>query len=164
MECTIPNITIQGTVIAFPNSGSSPDWSPAVIQFAEAVSNALSTSTGPADVAQQVLTLDSYNPGTNVLIPNLTFSTALVRAAYIKYSVIRSTSSMTVAEAGNIMMVYNPSLGSGLKWEMDRNYVQDASITFSVSDTGQVQFSTGTLSGTGHTGTLTYSAQALLQT
>ena len=37
-------VIIQGTIIDFPSSGQSPDWSSAVIQFAEAVSQAF-TST-----------------------------------------------------------------------------------------------------------------------
>jgi hypothetical protein len=41
--------------------------------------------------------------------------------------------------------------------------VGDGYITFTVTDTGQVEFSTTAISGTGHTGTLTFVAQAILQ-
>lgn len=37
-------ISIKGTIIDFPSSGENPNWAPAVIQFAEAVSNAFEST------------------------------------------------------------------------------------------------------------------------
>lgn len=60
-------------------------------------------------------------------------------------------------------IVYNPAGPTGFKWQMDRKYLGDAAIDFIVTDTGQIQFTTSPLSGTSHTGIITFSAQALLQ-
>lgn len=161
----MPTITIQGTPIEFPNSSASPNWAEGVIAFAEAVESALTSAVGPYDVPPQVVTIDAYNPGTNVDIAALTFPTANVRAAFIRYSVFRTASSPTTTayEAGTLTLVYNPNGSTNSKWEVIRSYVGDGSITFSVSDTGQVSFSTTQIGTTSHTGKLSFVAQALQQ-
>lgn len=154
-------ITISGTTIVFPTSGESPNWSPAIVQFAQLVADALSLVAGPFDVFPQIFTMTS-NANTNVNITNLSFPTSNVRAAFIRYTVYRNTSSTTVTEAGNLIIVYNPSNSVGNKWSINQIFTGDASIVFNVTDTGQVQFSTTAIAGTSHVGSLTYSAQALL--
>lgn len=156
-------ITIGSTVIAFPSSGESPNWAQPVIDFATAVQNTLSGLAGVADVFPQTFVINNFNPGTNIDIPNLTFSTTIVRAAFVRYSVFRTTNSTTAYEAGEIKIVYNPNGPAGNKWEFDRSYVGDGQISFTITDTGQFQLNTVALGGINHTGILTYAAQALLQ-
>lgn len=154
-------INISGTIIEFPSSGQDPNWSNAVIQFAEAVAAALSIVAGPFDVAPQIYTMTS-NVNTNVNIPNLAFPTSNVRGAFIRYTVFRQTTTDTVSEAGNIIIVYNPANPVSQKWEIVRDYDEDALMTFTITDTGQVQFSSALLAGANHVGTITFAAQALL--
>lgn len=156
-------ITIQGNVILFPDSGTPENWAPAVDAFAEAVQDALAGVVGPADVSPQVFTIDLYNPGSNVNIPNLTFSTTIVRSAVIKYSVYRSTDVASAYEAGTLTVVYNPNGLTGQKWEMGQQFIGDGDIEFNITDVGQVQMSTTALTGTNHVGKLSYTAAALLQ-
>lgn len=159
----MPTITIKGTPINFPDSGTSPNWAPAVIQFAQAVADALSLLVGTADVTPQNFTIDSFNPVTNQDLPNLQFSTSIVRAAFIRYSVYRNTSTTTVAESGIMIIVYNPANPTNNKWELIRDFTGDAQIDFNITDTGQVQFTTQTLGGLSHNGKIAFAAQALLQ-
>jgi len=155
-------VVINGTPITLASSGESPNWAPGIIEFTQAVETALSAAIGAFDVAPQVMNIDAYN-GTGADVTNLSFSTSNVRAAFIKYSVFRTTSSNTAYEAGNMILVYNPNGTIGSKWEVARDYVGDGSITFSVSDTGVVSFVTTAIAGTSHAGILSYSGAALLQ-
>lgn len=159
----MPTITIGNTVINFPDSGSDPNWAPALIDFAEAVQNSLNGVVGPADVAPQTFNINAYNPGTNITIPGLSFSTSLVRGVFIKYSVYRTTSSANAAETGFLTAIYNPNKPSTQQWEVSRQFAGDGQITFSMTDTGIAQFTTTALAGLSHTGILSYSATALLQ-
>jgi len=152
------DITIQGTIISFPESGGSPDWAPAVVEFAQAVEAALQSVAGTYDVPQQSFSLDSFNPGTAVDIPNLAFPITNVRAAFIKYSVYRTTTLEAVAESGDMIIVYNSNTGI---WALAQERVGDSSISFSIANNGQLSFSTTVLSGTSHTGTLVYEARAM---
>lgn len=156
-------INIQGNIIEIPESGQSPNWAPGIIEAFQAIEAALQGVAGPFDVPPQLLTIDSYNPGINIDMPNFSFPTSDVRAVSIVYSVYRNTTSTTVVESGNIQIVYNPAGPVNNKWEIARDYVGDAQISFSITDLGQMRFTTTALAGSNHTGVLTYQAKALLQ-
>jgi len=159
----MPEITIQGTPVEFPDTAAAPEWSEAVIQFAQLVETALATIIGAFDVAPQSIVIDAYNPGTDVDIPNLSFPTSTVRAAFIRYATFRETDSTTAYEAGELTIVYNPDGPTDNKWEVGQRLQGNGSVTFSVTDTGQVRFSTSAIAGASHEGTLVYVAQAILQ-
>lgn len=157
------SITIQGTEIEFPESGESPDWGEAVEEFAIAVEGALDGVAGAFDVSPQVMNIDAYNPTSSATdVSNLSFSTATVRAAVINIAVSRQTNTTKATEISVLQIVYNSSNSIGSKWEMTRECTGDGSITYTITDAGQIQFETATVSGSSHTGILSYSARALL--
>lgn len=158
-------ITIGSTTIDVATSGEAPNWAPGINAFIDATAAALNTVSGPFDVPNQVINIDSANPGSpNTDISPLNFPVTSVRAAFIKYSVFRSTSTTVAYEAGNISIVYNPSNPIGNKWEILQDFAGDGQISFNVTDTGQIQYTAIALAGAGHTGRLTIVAQSLLQT
>lgn len=155
-------IRIQNNIIEFPESAQEPNWAPAVIQFALAVEAALNQVTGPFDVPPQIQDIDSYNPGVSINMPNFAFPISEVRAVHVVYSCFRNTTDETVSETGTMQFVYNPDGPIGKKWELTRDATGDAKITFYVTDTGQVQFTTAAIAGTNHVGRLSYTAKSLL--
>ena len=160
-------INIQSKVINFPDTSESPNWAPAVVAFAKAVEEALAVSTGAYDIAPQVLTIDDYNPGTNIDVDNLSFPPAEVIKVEITYSVYRSTSTTTVVEGGNLELVYDETRPVNQKWDVVRTtHGGDAQIQFSVTDLGQVRFSTTALGEIHmrHEGFITYRALSVLKT
>lgn len=156
-------ITIQGTPIPFPSSADSPNWAPALIQFAQAVAAALNASLGPYDIAPQSYDITAFNGVTNQSISGLAFSTSAVRGAVITYAIYRNTNTTTVTETGLLEITYNPSNAGGKKWEIIREYVGDGKTTFSITDLGQVQFSNTAIGGTVHIGKISVSAKAIQQ-
>jgi hypothetical protein len=160
-------IVVQGTPIDFPSSAQDPNWAPPVIQFAETVADALEGIVGQADISPQNFIIDGagFNPTPSPEnIPGLQFSTAIVRSAQIRYSVYRTATAPTTTayEAGTITIIYNPSNSVTEKWELSRQYVGDAQIDFSITDTGQLQFETTQIGTTNHVGTIGFAAQAIL--
>ena len=60
------------------------------------------------------------------------------------------------------MIVYNPSGSIGNKWEIVRESGgPGAEIDFAMTDAGQMSYTTQSLTGTSHTGLITFSAQTL---
>jgi hypothetical protein len=159
----MPKLVINGTAIDFPDSGTDPNWAEAVIQFATQTQNALEKIGLPSDVSPQTLIISADNPGTNVPISSLAFSILTVRAVFVKYAVYRTTSTSTVYEAGELVAVYNPNGSLGSLWELQREFVGNADITFTMTDAGQIEFSTTALSGLNHYGILSFSASTLTQ-
>ena len=154
-------ITIAGTPIDMPNTSESPNWAPALVQFFKAVENAFTSVIGPYDVPPQVMDIagDAFNPAATPLnINNLSFSSLVIRAAFISYAVSRAaTGPITDYEAGNIIVLYN-----GSNWDISVDKIGDAKITFSIDATGQIQFTTATIGTTPHTGKISFKATALL--
>jgi hypothetical protein len=170
----MPTIVIRGTVINFPDSSASPNWAPAVIEFAQNVEAALQLAIGTYDVSPQTFSIDSYNIAgdindltndSGIEIPNLVFDASQVRSAEIRISVIRNGTSpaITVTQLSEISVIYNPTGPTGNKWEIAKRKIGDATIDFYITDTGQVKFSSGSITAGTHTGTLSYSARALEQ-
>lgn len=156
-------INIGSTVIEFPESGQDPNWAPALVEFAQATAEVLSSVSGPFDVPTQYLNIDAYNPGVNIDLPNFSFPTSDVRGASLILTIKRSTTTESVSEWSNLDIVYNEGNLPGQKWEISRDFTGDASISFNITDSGQVTFTTETLSGLNHTGVISYAAKSLLQ-
>lgn len=153
-------ITIAGTPIEFPTSGTSPDWAPAVDQFAEVVADALNTLVTAGDVSPQVYEIDAFNtPGFNN-IPNLIFSNIQTRGATISYSVYRQTDIQSAVETGEMQAVFDTFNNA---WYMSRQRTGDSLTDFQITGTGQIQFSVQTLPGGNYTGRISFSAKALQQ-
>jgi len=164
----MPIITIKGTPIEFPSSGASPNWSPAVIEAVEALADAVNSVSATYDVSPQVQNIDANNNSTNVNISNLNFPASDVRSATIFYAVNRVTQDSgppdgeEVVEAGTLEINYNASRPVSMKWELIRTGGGDGKITFTITDTGQVQFTTTPLTGIDHTGIISFRALAIL--
>lgn len=164
----MPTIIIKGTPIAFPDSGASPNWAPAVIEAVEALTDAVNSVTATFDVPPQVQNIDANNSSNNVNIANLNFPATDVRAATIYYSVYRKTQDsgppdgQEVTEAGQLEISYNASRPVTQKWELVRTGQSDAMIDFNITDLGQIQFSTTALTGINHTGIISFRAIAIL--
>jgi hypothetical protein len=159
-------VTISGTPIQFPVSADSPNWAPAITQFAELTADALASVAGPYDIPPQIYTMVA-NVNTNVSLPALAFPVAAVQGAAVQYTVYRSTTgsgATTVSEFGTLEVIYNPNNPTGNKWEMSREYTGNGDVTFSITDLGQVQFSSTSITGSNHSGTIGYTAKSLLIT
>lgn len=155
-------INIQGTIIQYPSSSGSPNWAPELIKFSQAVEAALAGVAGPFDVAPQTLDISASNPGVAVVINPLNFPTSSVRSAFVTYAVYRSADSptTTAAETGTIIALYDTAAGS---WLLQQDFIGDGQITFAISNTGQISYSTTQIGTTNHSGILTFSAKAVLQ-
>ena len=156
----MPQLNISGTIIDFPDTAASPDWSQGIILFAQLVANALSGLLGPNDVSPQVFVIDAFNAPAEINIPNLTFSGAAVRTANIRYGVYRTTSTTTVFEEGDIQLIYDNADGI---WGLTRQRTGDAKISFDITNAGQVRFSVQAITGSGYAGKLVYAAVTLPQ-
>lgn len=154
-------LTIQGKVIQFPTSADSPNWSQAVVDFAKAVASALSGLAGTYDVAPQIYTITA-DVNTNVNIPLLSFPTSNVLGAVVPYSYSRDSDTNHEVETGVLLLIYNANAGI---WDVSREGTgTDANtVSFNVTNAGQVQFSTTAIGGTFSTGTLAYSASAIVK-
>jgi hypothetical protein len=157
----MPLITVGTVPIQFPDTGNSPVWSDAIIQFAQAVAAQLANVIGPYDITPQVYNLVS-DTNTNVSIPNLQFPVSNVAGAVITYTITRVTNTSTAEEAGVITIDYHPERLTGAKWDIQREFTGNADVTFAITDAGQVTFSSTPLGGIFTSGQMSFRAIALI--
>lgn len=163
-------LIIKGTPVELPESGQSPNWAPGIIEAIQALSEAVNSISGTYDVAPQVQNISAFPESSNIEINNLVFPAEEVRAATIFYSVYRKTETdgpnlgQELTEAGTLQIVYNQSNPVNNKWEIQREFVGDANMKFSIDDLGQLEFTTESMTGIDHTGILSYRAISILNT
>lgn len=161
-------LIIKGTPIELPESGQSPNWAPGIIEAIQALTEAVNSISGTYDVAPQVQIINSFPENSNIDINNLVFPKEEVRAATIFYSVWRKTETdgpnlyQELTESGTLQIVYNEDNDPGNKWEIQREFVGDANIEFTISDLGQIKFTTRSMTGVNHVGNLSYRAISIL--
>jgi hypothetical protein len=161
-------ITIAGNVIDFPSSAQSPNWAPALIEFAQSVETALSGVVGPYDIAPTTINIVNTGIKTNIL--TLAFPTNVVRSVVVKYGFLRKTDSPSDLqyESGTLTLTSSEN-----NWEIQREFVGNTNpieslsgtitsgLMFYIDSSGQLSYDAAILAGTNYQGKLTFSAQAL---
>lgn len=161
------NITIGNQTIKFPLSGEDALWSPAIIDFAQAVSVQLSAIASPFDVSPRVQTLTSdTNSGLN--IEDAVFPSGSVRSFNFSYSIYRTNGVTVLSEDGIVNCVYDTANST---WYLQHEFNGDKQAdgqpyhTFAMSG-DQLTLSTVALGGAydSANSTISYNAKTLLIT
>ena len=156
-------LVVAGTSYNFPVSGENPEWGEDATAWAEAVTEVLSTLLAPGDILETTSTINN-NISSATNINGLVFDPGTVRAANINYAIYRiSTANPSGhAEDGMIALIYDDSASAGNKWQLSqRRGGTEAGVTFSITDAGQVQYTSTDINSTGYVGTITFTAKTL---
>lgn len=158
-------INISGNIIEFPSSAQSPNWAPALVEFAQAVEGALAGVAGDYDVPPTTISI--VNTGILTEIPQLSFSSAAVRSVVVRYGYLRKTDTAAAEyETGLISLVSTEGTPA---WLLERDYtgnttptaITPSGLLFSIDNDGKISYTAPVLTGANYEGKLTFSAQAL---
>lgn len=155
-------LVINGTSYNYPIDGENPNWSEAT-DWAEAVTTALGTLLAPGDILETTFTINN-NVAVLTNINGLLFDPGTVRAANIDYAIYRtsSTNPSGQAENGTIFLVFDDSATAGSKWQLSqRSEGTNAGVSFSITDGGQVQYTSNDIGSTGYVGSIKFRARTL---
>jgi hypothetical protein len=122
----------------------------AISAHLKGIDNALAGTSG----SQGVVSI-SNNQSSETSIAGLLFNGATTRSAEIRFSVTRTTNSAEKVCTGIITMTYSPLLSDWFFSVMSDN--SNAGLIFSCSPSGQVNYISDNMSGTGYTGQLRFS-------
>lgn len=153
-------VTIQGTDFTLNQQTDSPPWGDQQSELIEALVDVANASVSNTDILPTSFTLSN-----NVVVPtNITgasFDTSQVRSAIFSYSLYIATSTTEYSEGGQLILTYKSVANT---WELARYGVGDAQVTFTITNSGQIQYISSNVSGTGYTGKLKFSARTFDQT
>ncbi len=149
---TIP-VTIGDTVIQFPNTGSSPIWSEAIIEFVQAVETQLQILSNPFDSPALVQPL-TQNINTNLTLTAsgsaLGFPSASVRSFTFTYAIYRVSDSASDASTGVVTGIYNSDAAI---WGLSHEYAGDVQtsgapwVTFDMNGSDEITLTTVLIPG-----------------
>lgn len=149
----------------YPVPGDSPGWGQGATGWAEEVTAVLNDLVSPTDILPTTFSIANNNAvASNVT--GLSFNTGLVRAAFIDYSVYRTSTSNPSgqSEGGQLIAVYDNSASTGNKWSLTQGPVNgNSGIIFSMTDAGQIQYTTTDIGTPGYSGVIKFSATTLGQ-
>ncbi len=158
-------LTVNNLPFEYPIPGDSPGWGQGASGWAEEVTIVLNSLLGPNDIAQTIANINN-NQTSPINVGGLVFNTGSVRSAIIEYSIYRTSTANPTgnAESGTINIVYDNLAGSGSKWAQTvTNVTGNAGVYFTITDGGQVQYTSTDINSTGYSGNMHFRARSLVQ-
>lgn len=157
------DLIVNNNTFAYPVTGDEPGWGEPATGWAAEVTNVLSELQGGNDIIQT-----SFNVANNISSPldvvGLIFNPAQVRSAVVEYSVYRTTDTNELSETGELFLVYKNGGTIGSKWSIGRMFFgDDSGIVFTMSDSGQIQYTSTNVTGANYSGTMHFLGKATLQ-
>lgn len=153
------NLTVNNNVFPYPDPGDSPGWGPAASDWAEEVTNVLSTLLGSDDITETSFNI-SNNVTTFTDITGLQFNTGSVRSAVVTYSLYRTSSTTEEVESGEMFVAYKNTAAS---WTLSQNQNGNANVLFDITSAGQIQYKSSNYSGISYSGVMKFIAKSLHQ-
>lgn len=154
-------LIVNNTPYNYPTSGDEPGWGNDATGWAIGVTDVLSDLLGPNDILETAFNI-ANNQTVFSDITGLIFNAASVRAADISYSIFRVSTANPSGhtEKGTIQLIYDNNIG----WFINQgNILGSSGVTFSVTNTGQLQYKSTDINSTGYTGTMKFRAKTLQQ-
>lgn len=137
-------VTITGQIYNYPSPGDAPGWGEDASEAFVALVDKVNGISPSGDIVSGEANLNN-----NVVIPTaittLSFDSSLIAAAVIEYSIRRTATAFNKTEAGRITISY-----SGAIWYAQKTIEagEDAGITISIDNSGNVLYVSTNLAGT----------------
>ena len=156
-------LTVNNTPFAYPSSGDEPGWGGQATGWAEEVTLVLGNLLGPSDILETAFNI-ANNQTTVTDVTGLTFDSGSVRSSVVQYSVYRISDSNPSgnAETGEMHLIYDGSAAT--PWSIAiGGVVGNAGINFSITNTGQVQYTSTDIGSSNYQGLIKFNAKAISQ-
>ena len=147
----------------YPDQSSEPGWGTDATGWSQAVTDALS-SLVPAGTINETQATIELNVTSPKPITAFVFNQALSKAATVTYRIQRTSSTTNLYEKGTIEITYDPSQSN--PWLMSRTIDagSDALVTMDLDNTGQMNYTSAVLSGTGYVGFIKFKTSSSILT
>lgn len=152
-------LVINGTTFQIPDQGQSPPWGDDLHDLLVGITNSLNSVVGSADILTTSFNLTN-NQASVANVTGAAFDTSQVRSFVLNYSIYISTSANELSEAGTLYGTYKSTANT---WDLSQTYGGSSGVVFTITNAGQIQYTTTNVLGTTYVGKLKFKAQAFLQ-
>ncbi|MEO0273436.1 MAG: hypothetical protein ABIM30_10225 [candidate division WOR-3 bacterium] len=152
------SVTINNKTFNIPEQGQEPGWGEDVTAYLVELANVINFLTAPGDIINSVSIINN-NVTTPSDVLGMQFSNANTRSARVTYQVKRQVTGNILIQSGTLYLDWNPQTSS---WTITEDFTAgNAGITFSVTASGQVRYTTTNMTGSGYQGEISFSAKTL---
>lgn len=153
-RCTMSKILIIGNQeFEFPEQGTNAPWGEQVTDWAVAVTEALTIVQQPNDIVTTTALINN-NQASFANIPGFSFDTSEVVSINAEFIIKRSTDTNNLVESGLIKGNFD-----GTTWTCSQVSQGNAGVTFNITDAGQIQYTSTSVSGTNYSGLIIFKAK-----
>lgn len=154
-------LTVNNIPFNYPSNGDEPGWGGEATLWASEVTKVLSNILGPNDILETSFNIaNDQTAATDVT--GLIFDSGSVRSAIVDYSVYRR-SDINIsgnAETGQMNLLYDNNAG----WSLAiGDVVGNSGVNFTVTATGQIQYTSTDIDPLNYIGIIKFRAKALQQ-
>lgn len=138
-----------------PNSKIDKDWFNSLRAAGILIENYLGTFIGETSFTI------ANNQSSAANVTGLAFAPVSIGGFTVEYRIYRNTTSTgatELSEYGTLMGTYSPVAGT---WELTQNNVGNAGVTFTITNGGQVQYTSTDITGTPDASTMKFKARSI---
>lgn len=152
-------VNILGNDYTLPTQGTNPPWGQDLSDIIQALISVANTTIGPSDILTTSFSINN-NVASPTNIVGASFDISSVRSFIISYSIYRNSTITETSEVGQILGTYKSVAGT---WELAQTNAGISGVTFTMTNSGQLQYVSTNFSGTSYSGKLKFKASAFLQ-
>lgn len=149
-------VTINSVPYFYPTAGDPPGWGGQASDAFVAVTEVLANLVGPNDILTTQFSI-ANNQTSAADISGFLINGAAVRSLKVTYDLYRISTTNTYgkAETGTLLFLYDNSAPT--PWSIGQgNILGNAGVTFSITNAGQVQYTSTDIGATSYSGLLTF--------
>lgn len=158
-------LVVNNELFQYPTNRQIPGWGLEASAWAQAVTTVLGSLNGPQDILQTVSNISNNQvlspPATAGLVAGLSFDPTQVRGAKVDYNVYRVTNgsgAQEFVEQGIMLISYKPVAAT---WDLVIMSSQSSGVTFTISATGQIYYTSTAMTGLNYNGSIVFRAIGL---
>lgn len=155
-------LVVNNIPFEYPEQGEQQPWGESATNWASEVTKVLNSLKGGYDLLE-TSTVINNNQSAAESVQGMFFSPSVVRSFYITGSIYRIIDSTEVSESFKLDGLYR---GASQGWVLQQESLGNAGVTFSITPSGQIQYTSTSISGNQITynGILKFRGIALSQT
>jgi len=153
-------LIVNGVTYEYPVEGDSPPWGEEATDWAIAVTNVLESVNGSQDILSTIANI-ANNQTSPTPVVGLAFNPTAVYGAIVTYAVYRVTTGGGAEEEVEVGFMYISYKPTAAVWDIAVAGGNNADVNFTMNSGGQVLYTSSNMTGSGYSGTITFSAKSI---